>query len=108
MYKIKHYLDPQGKDPYKEWFENLKDLKAQARISARLLRLELGLFGDCRHVGGGVWELKIHWGPGYRVYYALDGSRVVLLCEGGDKDTQRADIKRAAQRWADWQTRTEK
>ena len=105
MYRIKHYLDPHGKDPYQAWFEDLQDLKAQARIAARVLRLQLGLFGDCRSVGHGAWELKIDWGSGYRVYYAVDDGRVVLLCEGGDKRTQQADIKRAIQRWQDWEKR---
>jgi putative addiction module killer protein len=108
MYSIKHYVDPQGKDPYGEWLEGLKDIKVQARISARVLRLQFGLFGDCRSVGSGVWELKVDWGPGYRIYYAIDDRKVVLLCEGGDKRTQQPDIKRAIRRWQDWQMRREK
>jgi len=108
MYIVQHYVDPQGKDPYQDWFEDLQDLKTRARIAARVQRLRVGLFGDCRFVGDGVWELKIDWGPGYRVYYAIDDGKVVLLCEGGDKRTQQADIKRAILRWQDWQTRREK
>lgn len=64
MYSIKHYVDQNGNDQYQDWFESLKDVKARARISARIVRLKLGLFGDCRSVGEGVWELKIDWGPG--------------------------------------------
>ena len=108
MFHIKHYVDSDGADPYQEWFESLRDISAQARISARVLRLQLGLFGDCRFVGEGVWELKINCGPGYRVYYAIAGQDVILLCEGGDKRTQQPDIKRAIRRWQDWQTRSEK
>jgi len=108
MYSVKHYVDSQGKDPYQEWFDDLKDLKAQARISARVLRLQMGLFGDGRAVGDGVWELKIDWGPGYRVYYAIDGGKVVVLCEGGDKRTQQTDIRRAIRRWQEWQVRRDK
>jgi putative addiction module killer protein len=55
-----------------------------------------------------VWELRIDWGPGYRVYYALEGKRVVLLCDGGDKRSQTADIERAIERWNEWQTRGKK
>ena len=69
---------------------------------------ENGNFGDCRFVGGGVWEQKIDWGPGYRVYYAIEGKRVVLLCDGGDKRTQDADIERAIDRWNEWQQRSKK
>lgn len=64
-------------------------IRAQARIAARLIRLRNGNFGDCKPISDGVWELRIDWGPGYRVYYAIDGGKVVLLCEGGDKRTQR-------------------
>ena len=79
---------------------------AVPQIAARLIRLHDGNFGDCRSVGSGVWELKIDWGPGYRVYYAIDGKRVVLLLAGGDKRTQPQDIARAIERWGDWQQRS--
>ena len=82
------------------------DRVALARVAARLLRLQNGNFGDCKPVGSGVWELRVDWGPGYRVYYAIAGKRVVLLCEGGDKRTQSKDIARAIQRWNEWQTRS--
>jgi putative addiction module killer protein len=108
MYTIKHYVDLEGKDPYSEWVESLTEVKTRARIAARIERLHLGLFGDCKPIDKGVWELRIDFGPGYRVYYALDGGKVVLLCEGGDKGTQKADIKRAISHWQDWQTRRSK
>ena len=78
------------------------------RVAARLIRLNSGNFGDCKPVGDGVWELRIDWGPGYRVYYAIEGKRVVLLCDGGDKRSQTADIDRAIERWNEWQTRGKK
>ena len=95
MYSLVHYQTLDGHYLFAEWIGSLQDIKAQARIAARLLRLENGNFGDCRPVGGGVWELRIDWGPGYRVYYGIAEKRVILLCEGGDKRTQKADIVRA-------------
>jgi putative addiction module killer protein len=105
MYSLVHYRAADGDDLFAKWIDSLQDIKAQARIAARLLRLENGNFGDCRSVDEGVWELRIDWGPGYRVYYAVAAKRVILLCEGGDKRTQKADIKRAQARWSDWKSR---
>ena len=108
MYELRHYATLEGQDLFAQWLDKLRDRHAQARIAARLLRLQNGNFGDCRFVVGGVWEQKIDWGPGYRVYYAIEGKRVVLLCDGGDKRTQDADIERAIGRWNEWQKRSEK
>ena len=77
------------------WFEELKDTKGRFRIQARIDRAELGNFGDCEPVGEGVSEMRIHFGPGYRVYFAQRGSLIVLLLVGGDKSTQAKDIKAA-------------
>jgi putative addiction module killer protein len=77
------------------WFESLKDRRAKARIQARIDRLELGNFGDVAPVGEGVSELRIHYGPGYRVYFAKRGQVVVILLSGGDKSTQDSDIQNA-------------
>ena len=74
---------------------------------AFFMRVELGNFGDHKFCRDGVWELRVDVGPGYRVYYALSGQRVVLLLCGGDKRTQDADIARAATYWQDWQRRTD-
>jgi putative addiction module killer protein len=78
-----------------EWFRALPDVKARARIAARITQAEQGNFGDCAPVGGGVSEMRIHHGPGYRVYYAHHGDRVVLLLCGGDKSAQQHDIDKA-------------
>ncbi len=107
MYDLRHYVDKKGQDLFAKWLDRLKDRKAQSRVAARLIRLKNGNFGDCKPVGDGVWELRVDWGPGYRVYYALEGSRVVLLCDGGDKRTQSADIARAISRWNEWQERSD-
>ena len=77
------------------WLEELSDLQAMARIAARIERLERGAFGDCKPLREGVWELRIDCGPGYRVYYSVVGTTVVLLLCGGDKRRQSADIERA-------------
>lgn len=106
MYDLRHYLSQDGQDLFARWLDSLRDKQARARVAARLIRLNNGNFGDCRPVGSGVWELRIDWGAGYRVYYAIAGKRVILLCEGGDKRTQSADIERAIKRWQEWQQRS--
>mgnify|MGYP000226858841 CR=1 FL=1 len=80
---------------FDKWFDGLKDTKGRFRIQARIDRAELGNFGDSEPVGEGVSEMRIHFGPGYRVYFAQRGSLIVLLLVGGDKSTQAKDIKAA-------------
>lgn len=82
-------------DEFRTWLRSLRDGKAAARITARLRRFEQGNPGDTRSVGAGVMELRVDYGPGYRVYYVRRGSVVVVLLCGGDKRTQRRDIGRA-------------
>jgi len=107
VHEIRHYLTPDGKDVVLDWLQSLRDTKARIAIDRRINRMESDNFGDHRFCRDGVWELRIDVGPGYRVYYALAGSQVVLLLAGGDKRTQDADIKRAAAYWQDWQGRSE-
>jgi putative addiction module killer protein len=78
---------------FDKWFDGLKDTKGRFRVQARIDRAELGNFGDCEPVGEGVSEMRIHFGPGYRVYFAQRGAVIVLLLVGGDKSTQAKDIK---------------
>jgi putative addiction module killer protein len=108
MYTLLHFTDETGRDLFGQWLNDLADLRAQTRIAARLIRLQNGNFGDCKPVGEGVWELRIDTGPGYRVYYAIADERVVLLCDGGDKKKQAADISRAQKRWRDRRSRSGK
>ena len=108
MYEIRHYLTASGKNLFEEWLDSLKDAKAEARIAARVARLAAGNFGDCKPLMDGVWELRIDWGPGYRIYYAMIGRTCVLLLCGGDKRKQSADINRAVGYWNDYQRRTQK
>ncbi len=82
-------------DVFDRWFISLRDRQAKARIQARIDRAEMGNFGDCAPVGEGVSEMRIHYGPGYRVYFVQRGIEVVILLAGGDKSTQRKDIQTA-------------
>lgn len=105
VYEIRHYLAQTGKDPFMEWRRKIRDTKAAIAIDRRINRIELGNFGDHKFCRDGVWELRIDVGAGYRVYYAVAGTQVVLLLCGGNKGTQDADIERACEYWADWQRR---
>ncbi len=80
---------------YAKWFDGLRDRAAQARINARIRRLSLGNPGDTRPVGKGVSELRVDYGPGYRVYFVQRGKSIIILLAGGDKRTQDRDIARA-------------
>ena len=80
---------------FTKWIQELKDLKGKARIQVRIDKLEFGHFGDCESIGSGVFELRIHFGPGYRVYLMKKGLELVILLAGGDKGSQAKDIKQA-------------
>ena len=105
LVEIRHYLTASGKDLYQQWLNELKDLKARVVIQRRIDRVMNGNFGDHKFCEEGVWELKIDFGPGYRVYYAQAGANIVLLLCGGSKRTQSADIKEAVRYWGDYQRR---
>ena len=97
------YEDEQGNEPYTEWFKSLRDVQGRARIEARIRRLEAGLYGDCEPVGEGVSELRMFFGPGYRVYFGEEADHIVILLCGGDKSTQKQDIKTAKGYWKEYQ-----
>lgn len=108
MYQIEHYLAADGqRDLYIEWLGRLRNDQAKVAIIRRVARIEQGNFGDHKFCRDGVWELRIDIGPGYRVYYALSGQRLVLLLCGGEKCTQSMDIDRAVDYWHDWQRRAD-
>jgi putative addiction module killer protein len=88
-------IDIRQTDVYAKWFDGLRDRAAQARINARVRRLSLGNPGDVKPVGKGVSELRIDYGPGYRIYFVQRGNTVIILLAGGDKRTQNRDIKAA-------------
>ncbi len=96
------YLEVEGKSLYKEWHRRLKDEKAKDRVRTAVDRMEDGNFGDHRDIenSGGLWELRIHYGKGFRVYYGFHKGAVIVVVCGGEKDNQDAVIKKAAQLWA--------
>ena len=98
-WEIKKLELQNGLVPFDEWFDSLRDWKMQAAVDARVTRVRAGNFGDCKSVGGGVFELRIAFGPGLRVYYGLHGQKIVVLVGGGDKRSQARDIQRAQQLW---------
>lgn len=100
---VRVYVRADGKAPFSEWVESLRDRRAAVRVWSRVARLRLGNLGDRCRVGDGVWELRLHFGPGYRIYFGQAGMRVVLLLCGGDKSSQREDIDEAKSYWADYQ-----
>jgi len=99
------YLDKDGKAPFSIWMNDLVDVKGRAKVRERIARLRLGNMGDCEPVGEGVSELRIHYGPGYRVYIGQDGKTIVVLLLGGTKRSQKNDIKTAKILWQDYKER---
>jgi putative addiction module killer protein len=104
-YLIREYLTEEGKNPYRDWLSRL-DKHIRVRIQARIMRFEQGNFGDCKAINHGVWEARLMFGAGYRIYYALENENVILLLLGGDKQSQAKDIKRAQTYWTDYQSRS--
>ena len=107
MIELFRYQRDDGREPFTEWLNGLRDKLAQARIRIRLRQVQAGNFGDSEPVGEGVIELRVHVGAGYRVYCGRHGKTVVLLLCGGDKSSQVADIKRAKELWSEWKRRQE-
>lgn len=101
--EVLHFVSG-DKDIFGTRLAELKDIAGRAAILKRIDRVEEGNFGDHRFVGAGVWEIRIHFGPGYRVYYGEDGPTIVLLLCGGDKGTQTKDIRRARELWAEYRS----
>lgn len=90
-------LDVGQTSEFVAWLDGLRDREGKRRVLERLARLQRGLFGDAKSVGGGVRELRIHYGPGYRIYFAQRGNMIVVLLSGGDKGSQVRDIRRAVE-----------
>ena len=100
--RIEYFFTMQGLIPYREWYVTVMDISVQLAIDRRLTRVERGLLGDCNTVGKGVFELRIHQGPGYRIYFGQQGLSVILLLCGGDKSTQKKDIQIAQAYWSEF------
>jgi putative addiction module killer protein len=99
LFTVKEYIAPSEKNRFREWLDSLQDQRARGIVDARLNNIRRGTFGDCESVGEGVFELKIHYGPGYRIYFGRTGKMIVLLLCGGTKRTQNKDIKKAQEYW---------
>ena len=97
-YNLLYFESKSGKSPFLGWLESL-DKRTQARVRNRLLRIEQGNFGDHKSLGDGIHELRLFFGPGYRVYYGIEGNRIVILLIGGDKDSQTEDVAMAKRYW---------
>lgn len=99
---LREYIDANGRNHFREWLDSLGDKHARFTIDARLTRIANGNFGDCERIGGGVKEFRINHGPGYRIYFGEEGWNVVILLLGGDKGSQKKDIKRAMDLWREY------
>jgi len=106
LIELRYYQTAAGGRPFVAWLDRLADRQARARIEARLARVAVGNLGDAEPVGEGVVELRIDWGPGYRVYLARIGKVMVLLLCGGDKKTQQRDIRNAKAYFEDYKRRS--
>ena len=100
--KIQVHQTQNGREPFSQWLISLRDTKSQTRIRKRLDQIEGGNFGDCESVGGGVFEMRLHFGAGYRIYFGGISNTVVLLLCGGDKSSQARDIERAKTYWLEY------
>ena len=104
MIEVREYTDPHGRSPFQQWFEDL-DARAAAKVTVALARLAQGNVSNVQGVGGGVLELRIDYGPGYRVYFGNDGAHVVILLGGGTKKRQNRDIRTAQHLWTAYKAR---
>ena len=105
--EIRRYIKPDGSVPVTDWLDSFRDSKTRRKIKSRLERVALGNLGDYKSIEGGVGELRINYGPGYRIYFGQIGSTVVLLLCGGDKSTQQKDIRTAIEYWRNYNDRSE-
>lgn len=99
--EIEYYKDPNGIVPFDEWINNLDDIKGRAIVRIRLGRIFRGVFGDCKSIGSGLHELKIQYGPGYRIYFGRLKNKIVILT-AGHKGSQKKDIEKARSYWVDY------
>lgn len=106
--EIELYETASGLCPFGDWFESLKEQNMRAKILTRLDRLKLGNFGDCKALSDKIFELRIHYGPGIRIYYSKIGNKIVLLLCGGDKSSQTKDINKAKEYLKQYQMRGNK
>ena len=99
---IKVFVSSDGRSPIEEWLRGIKDDATRARIRTRISRLRTGNFGDTKSLRAGVYELRLDFGPGYRIYYAIMEQTIVLLLNGGNKSSQKKDIEKAISFWQEF------
>jgi len=104
MFRVKEYITEQGRSPFERWYSRLT-LDQATRVGQALARMVEGLLRDTKHVGEGVYELRLHTGPGFRIYFGRDGHELIILLVGGDKSSQTRDIRQAQRFWRDYQRR---
>lgn len=104
-FDIEIYETSSGKRPFEVWFDEIREVLIKAKILTRLDRLKLGNFGDCKSIAEGVSELRIHYGPGIRIYYTKVGLKIILLLCGGEKGSQTKDINKAKEYLKDYQAK---
>lgn len=102
MYLIRKFKRANGRIPFDEWINSLRDTGVKARLLKRLNKVQLGNLGDWSSVGNGVFELREHFNKGFRIYYGMEEHRMILLLCGGDKSTQGRDIRKAKQYWREF------
>jgi putative addiction module killer protein len=105
--EVREYLDERSNSPFRAWFDRI-NAEAAAKVATGLIRIEQGNLSNAKSVGAGVFEYRIDFGPGYRVYFARDGSSLVILLGGGTKKRQQRDIEVAKTRWQDYKRRLKK
>ena len=103
--EIRIFITQEGHAPFSDWLNNLRDIKARAKIRIKIDRLRLGNLGDHKSIGEGISELRVDYGPGYRIYFGQDGNTLIILLSGGTKKKQNQDIKLAQEYWKDYRKR---
>ncbi|MGZ6478096.1 MAG: type II toxin-antitoxin system RelE/ParE family toxin [Bdellovibrionales bacterium] len=99
---VEYYITPNGKAPARDWLSAVKDKMTQAILYKRIRQAGEGQFGKTKSVGGGVFEMKIDYGPGFRIYYGIHGDEIILILTAGSKRTQSGDIAKAKTYWIQW------
>lgn len=103
--EIRVYVRPDGRCPFYEWLYSVKDTVTRVRIRAKLDRVVLGNLGDSKSVGNNIFELRMHYGPGFRIYFGQEGEKIIVLLCAGDKKSQTKDVEEAKAFWADYKRR---
>ena len=106
--QVRAYLDSRGLSPFNRWLDTLRDIRTQQVILARVSRLRLGNYGDWKRIGPSLVELRINYGPGFRIYLGELGDFFIILLCGGDKSSQRGDLAKAKEYWNDYKTAKKK